>query len=114
MPDRLRAIAALLVGKVDPFALVLRRPKLAPRVDEWSAREFRRAHPPGRSSLKRPSPRRGSPATRAPRAVAQEDAASISCMFSVTTSIVRPSSTVGLNSTTSVPAYRIGVWPVPT
>ena len=30
-------------------------------------------------------------------------------MFLVTTSMVRPSSSVGLNSTTSVPAYRIGV-----
>ena len=35
-------------------------------------------------------------------------------MFFVTTSMVRPSSSVGLNSTTSVPAYRIGVCPGPT
>ena len=35
---------------------------------------------------------------------AQEDADSISPMFLVTTSMVRPSSSVGLNSTTSVPA----------
>jgi quercetin dioxygenase-like cupin family protein len=45
------------------------------------------------------------------RAAVQEDAAS---MFLVTTSIVRPSSSVGLNSTTSVPAYRTGVCPGPT
>lgn len=32
----------------------------------------------------------------------------------MTTSSVCPSSFVGLNSTTSVPAYRIGVWPGPT
>jgi hypothetical protein len=37
------------------------------------------------------------------RAAAQEEAASISSMFLVTTSMVRPSSSVGLNSTTSVP-----------
>ena len=40
--------------------------------------------------------------------------ASISSMFLVTTSMVSPSSLVGLNSTTSVPAYRMGVCPGPT
>ncbi len=35
-------------------------------------------------------------------------------MFFVTTSIVSASSFVGLNSTTSVPAYRTGVCPGPT
>jgi hypothetical protein len=39
-----------------------------------------------------------------PGARAQDEAASISAMFLVTTSMVRPSSSVGLNSTTSVPA----------
>ena len=46
-------------------------------------------------------------------AIDHEDAASISSMFLVTTSIVRPSSSVGLNSTTSVPAKRTGVCPGP-
>ena len=41
---------------------------------------------------------------RAPGAGPQEDADSISSMFLVTTSMVWPSSSVGLNSTTSVPA----------
>ena len=64
------------------------------------------------------APRRvNGPATRAGRrglagareagaraVVAHDGAASICCMFLVTTSIVRPSSSVGLNSTTSVPA----------
>ena len=45
-----------------------------------------------------------------PSALDQADAS----MFFVTTSMVRPSSSVGLNSTTSVPAYRIGVCPGPT
>ena len=44
------------------------------------------------------------PADARARAADQEDADSSSAMFSVTTSIVRPSSSVGLNSTTSVPA----------
>ena len=35
-------------------------------------------------------------------------------MFLVTTSIVRPSSSLGLTSTTSVRAYRMGVCPGPT
>ena len=48
------------------------------------------------------------------RVAPYEDAAAISCMFLVTTVIVRPSSSVGLNSTTSVPAYRTGVCPGPT
>lgn len=42
--------------------------------------------------------------TAGARAGVQEDPASMSSMFLVTTSIVRPSSSVGLNSTTSVPA----------
>ena len=40
--------------------------------------------------------------------------ASISSMFPVQTSIVRPSSSLGLTSTTSVPPYRMGVCPGPT
>ena len=54
-------------------------------------------------------PRRRAAGARAPalagaRAPAQDEAASIFSMFLVTTSIVRPNSSVGLNSTTSVPA----------
>ena len=45
-----------------------------------------------------------SEATGGARAVLQEDAGSVSLMFLVRTSMVRPSSSVGLNSTTSVPA----------
>jgi hypothetical protein len=46
----------------------------------------------------------GRPPVADARAADQEDADSSSPMFLVTTSIVRPSSSVGLNSTTSVPA----------
>ena len=40
--------------------------------------------------------------------------ACICSMFLVTSSMVWPSYLVGLNSTTSVPAYRMGVWTGPT
>jgi hypothetical protein len=55
---------------------------------------------------------RTKPLVRSARAL--NDQADASSMFFVTTSMVRPSSSVGLNSTTSVPAYRIGVCPGPT
>jgi undecaprenyl-diphosphatase len=48
------------------------------------------------------------------RRVSDRQDAGISSMFFVTTSIVSPSSSVGLNSTTSVPAKRTGVCPGPT
>ncbi len=46
----------------------------------------------------------GRPYDTGARAAPQGDAGCISSRFLVTTSMVRPSSSVGLNSTTSVPA----------
>jgi hypothetical protein len=62
--------------------------------------------PTGCANDSRTGRRRARPGrpTAGARAAAQDEADSISSMFLVTTSIVRPSSSVGLNSTTSVPA----------
>ena len=67
----------------------------------------------GRSGTQAAASTTPTPSTADALPPAQADA-SICSMFFVTTSIVSPSSLVGLNSTTSVPAYRIGVCPGPT